>query len=558
MAWLAIAAAMITIGGIALAPQPLVSASSPPSWVVLLVGLTTLLSVKLTFSIVIRGVDSRISLAGAAAVWLIWVDPGVTAVVVLTGAASLGLIWAREPFTRLLIDAAGWFSGLALVGLSVLVLKLSLGTGFSAAGLIIAIALFLQLWLTVSRSLALWCTTAGWVERWGSEALGVALSGCASGVFAWLGLFSPAPGAHPLPWLALLAVLLAQAWMIRTQRRGSALVAAEYRVAQGWGGISDIDDVMLSGLPALARFFRCDDIHVLERISAPTLTVVDHSWNRLLGLATRTLSGSTASDKFFWSVANMQTTEVLIHRHDESFPLGWSEAISASLLCDLDGLGRLLLGRTGHDREPWAPTDLTSLDHSARLLAGIMNHQRLLYDLERVVLRDALTGLANEAGLLKVLDEELTTADREHAGMLYIDVNHFKEINDTLGHDVGDQALRIVAERIRAVVKVRDVAVRLHGDEFAVLTLQLAQLNHLQAIAERISEAVSEPTELPGAARLLSVSVGGVYQLPPNVRFGGVLKMSDRLMYAVKRNGGAHPIVLPYGEAQAQAYVSHP
>jgi diguanylate cyclase (GGDEF)-like protein len=160
--------------------------------------------------------------------------------------------------------------------------------------------------------------------------------------------------------------------------------------------------------------------------------------------------------------------------------------------------------------------------------------------------------------LLKVLDEELTTADREHAGMLYIDVNHFKEINDTLGHDVGDQALRIVAERIRAVKKVRDVAVRLHGDEFAVLTLQLAQLNHLQAIAERISEAVSEPTELPGAARLLSVSVGGVYQLPPNVRFGGVLKMSDRLMYAVKRNGGAHPIVLPYREAQAQAYVSHP
>jgi diguanylate cyclase (GGDEF)-like protein len=306
---------------------------------------------------------------------------------------------------------------------------------------------------------------------------------------------------------------------------------------------------MLIGLPALARFFRCDEIHVLERTAAPTLAILDHSWNRILGVRTRNLRNNSASDEFLWRVGNTQHDVALIHQHSDAFPSGWSEALSAPLAGPDGYLGRLLLVRTGHDREPWAATDMASLSHSAKLLAGVMSQYRLLHDLERVVLQDALTGLTNEAGLLKILENEMLVDDRQRAGLLYIDVNHFKEINDRLGHDAGDQALRVVAERIRRVIKSSDVAVRLHGDEFAVLVRDLNQLNHLQAVAERIGEVISDPTELPDPARVLSASIGGVYQLPPDRRLGGVLKLSDHLMYEVKRNGGGVPMVSRYLDA---------
>lgn len=153
---------------------------------------------------------------------------------------------------------------------------------------------------------------------------------------------------------------------------------------------------------------------------------------------------------------------------------------------------------------------------------------------------DALTGLANRAGFAQRLNDALKSARRrgEKLGVLLLDLDGFKDINDSRGHDVGDRLLQEVGRRLQGHVRDVDLAARLGGDEFCLLLENVE--GHMQAaeVAERCLDALSAPIPLGGAELGARGSIGiAVYPddgEEPNV----LLKAADTAMYAAKRPGG--------------------
>ncbi|MCL4746823.1 MAG: EAL domain-containing protein [Burkholderiaceae bacterium] len=150
-------------------------------------------------------------------------------------------------------------------------------------------------------------------------------------------------------------------------------------------------------------------------------------------------------------------------------------------------------------------------------------------------LHDALTTLPNRVFLSRQLEQRLV-AD-EAAAVLYIDLDRYKLINDTLGHSVGDQVLIEVAQRLRDSIRPQDVAGRIGGDEFILLLTGLADRDEIERIARRVLAAIEKPFILAGQAHFLSASIG-VAVAPEDGRDAALLiKCADSAMYRVKSEG---------------------
>jgi diguanylate cyclase (GGDEF)-like protein len=149
---------------------------------------------------------------------------------------------------------------------------------------------------------------------------------------------------------------------------------------------------------------------------------------------------------------------------------------------------------------------------------------------------DDLTGLGNRSLFLDRLQHELVRCDRGGTAptLLYIDLDCFKAVNDSLGHFAGDQLLSAVAQRLRACVRDNDVCARLGGDEFAIL---LAAGADPPAVAQRILVELHRPFEIDGVEVAITVSLGiatGAEEAQT------LLSEADRAMYDAKRSGGGH------------------
>jgi diguanylate cyclase (GGDEF)-like protein/PAS domain S-box-containing protein len=152
---------------------------------------------------------------------------------------------------------------------------------------------------------------------------------------------------------------------------------------------------------------------------------------------------------------------------------------------------------------------------------------------------DALTGLANRLGLEFRLQQALLTAQREHQQIaaLFIDMDRFKQINDTLGHHVGDLLLAEVAQRLRANARANDIIARLGGDEFVVILVGNIDRPAAIAIAAKLVERLAEPYQLDGHAVASSPSLGIALFKEHAVHATDLLKCADQAMYAAKQAG---------------------
>jgi diguanylate cyclase (GGDEF)-like protein len=150
---------------------------------------------------------------------------------------------------------------------------------------------------------------------------------------------------------------------------------------------------------------------------------------------------------------------------------------------------------------------------------------------------DALTGLANRRRLLDLGNQQLSQQRATGVtALLLIDLNHFKEINDTLGHSVGDQVLTRVADRLRDTVRPTDLVARLGGDEFAVLFRGLPAPAVATHRAESLLTAVHQPVDLDGMR--LSIEASGGIAVATNVTgMDELLRRADVAMYQAKRTG---------------------
>ena len=163
-----------------------------------------------------------------------------------------------------------------------------------------------------------------------------------------------------------------------------------------------------------------------------------------------------------------------------------------------------------------------------------------------MALHDALTGLANRTLLLERLDHAVLRARRsgKMAGVLFLDLDRFKTVNDLHGHAIGDELLLAVAHRLTAALRSGDTLARMSGDEFVVLCEDINDPAEVDAIAARICAAVAGPFVLSGAVVATSVSVGIAFSGRGDQLSEQILREADAAMYQAKRGGGArHQII---------------
>lgn len=161
-------------------------------------------------------------------------------------------------------------------------------------------------------------------------------------------------------------------------------------------------------------------------------------------------------------------------------------------------------------------------------------------DLRERSLHDPLTGVANRTLLLDRLEWALTPrrAGPAAVGVLFLDLDAFKEVNDRWGHAVGDEVLTRAAARVQSVLRPADTLGRLGGDEFAVVCGEVVGPEDLGRVGQRVLAAMDAPLEALGVAVQVSVSVGGAVCLDGSSDATRLLQAADAAMYDAKSAGG--------------------
>jgi diguanylate cyclase (GGDEF)-like protein/PAS domain S-box-containing protein len=205
--------------------------------------------------------------------------------------------------------------------------------------------------------------------------------------------------------------------------------------------------------------------------------------------------------------------------------------------------------RTSDRREIWcllstaerrAPNG-TSLG-SQGIIHDISERKRVELQLQHDALHDSLTGLPNRVLFMDRLEQAVRRSEREIEepfGILFIDLDRFKGVNDTLGHAAGDEVLRRTADLLLSCVRDVDTVGRLGGDEFVVLLDRMAATDDAMEVAERILDRLDRPYELRGREFFTTASIGITWLTDLRASPTALLREADIAMYRAKSRGGA-------------------
>ncbi len=179
-----------------------------------------------------------------------------------------------------------------------------------------------------------------------------------------------------------------------------------------------------------------------------------------------------------------------------------------------------------------------SVDGFVAVAQDITHHKEEAVRLIQLSERDALTGLLNRAGFDAFLQHKATDGSAGSMGLLYIDLDHFKPVNDTHGHRVGDELLRQFAQRLQNQVRPTDAVARLGGDEFAIALPGIRELSNAQAVADKVVAAARQAFEIDAWSLHVSASVGVAFS--SDVQGGtwsGLIERADVMLYKAKQAG---------------------
>ncbi len=201
--------------------------------------------------------------------------------------------------------------------------------------------------------------------------------------------------------------------------------------------------------------------------------------------------------------------------------------------------------------------DQGQLTHYVAVFSDLSSLKRSQHELDFLAHHDPLTGLPNRLLLRERIEQALARAEREQGGgaLLVIDLDHFKHINDSLGHSTGDLLIKAVAERLQACLDERCSLARLGGDEFAVI-LESPQQQHASSLAQRLLEAMNAPFEVDGQTIYMSVSLG-VSLFPDDARnVDHLMQHADAALFQAKASGRSlYAFYTPELTARARSHV---
>jgi len=196
------------------------------------------------------------------------------------------------------------------------------------------------------------------------------------------------------------------------------------------------------------------------------------------------------------------------------------------------------------------------IDANQRLKVEIADREESQARSQYLAYHDSLTGLGNRLLFKEQLEEALkdVSVASHPLAVLFLDLDGFKAVNDTLGHSIGDLLLKSVAAKLRDILPRTDRIARLGGDEFAILQISAAQPGSSIALAEKIIEVVGQPNSIDGHDVTVGASVGIAVARPGDINTENFLKSADLAMYSAKSDGrGTYRMFDPEMDAIVQA-----
>lgn len=173
------------------------------------------------------------------------------------------------------------------------------------------------------------------------------------------------------------------------------------------------------------------------------------------------------------------------------------------------------------------------------IIRDFTDHARKEEDIRKMATSDALTGLPNRTLLTDRLHLALAASIRRQCGVavLFLDLDHFKQVNDTYGHAVGDELLKAVAARLGSVLRRNDTVARLGGDEFVVVLAEISRPEDAAAVASKIVLSIQEPFSIAGHTLTIGTSIGIALSPRDGSDERMLLKHADAAMYSAKKEG---------------------
>lgn len=165
--------------------------------------------------------------------------------------------------------------------------------------------------------------------------------------------------------------------------------------------------------------------------------------------------------------------------------------------------------------------------------------QKAQEQLRYLAQHDSLTTLPNRSFFNDALTNAMFKTNRTQSmlALMYLDIDHFKSINDNMGHDVGDEVLKIFSARIKQSIRIYDFAARLGGDEFVVILENLSNINDAAHIAKKIIDVVNEEVTIRNKRFSISTSIGVAFYRGENMPITQLIKQADEALYTAKKAG---------------------
>jgi diguanylate cyclase (GGDEF)-like protein/PAS domain S-box-containing protein len=267
---------------------------------------------------------------------------------------------------------------------------------------------------------------------------------------------------------------------------------------------------------------------VVKELEAQTFILVNQAYEKFMGICRDQLIGRTANDLF-----PREEAEKII-QYDEK-ALGSQESIcSGEFTVHTPNNGVRVVTTTrllvrGRD---------DGAQHLMAVIEDVTDRKQAEEQIFHIAHHDALTGLPNRIQYNERLEQELEAIESGASlAVLYLDLDHFKNVNDTLGHSMGDELLKTAADRLRSCVRQTDIIARLGGDEFAIIQTGIDQASDAAGLACRIQEAISAPFDLDGLHAVTNVSIG-ISLAPMNASLSAdLMKQADMALYHAKAAG---------------------